>query len=157
MHFCLHTAQWKPFYLFTHSFQRLENVFICLNEAFHLPAAPSQPVVPNGYCHNGVPQCNAQVERMRQWWKGVKKKPCENASFGPLYKNIVWTRNDPRERCQLIRKTNHPFWNTGKRSRCERSFQIMHSGAIQTICVLLNKGKYVIISYDLVFVQLGKI
>lgn len=146
MHFCLHTAQWKPFYLFTHSFQRLENVFICLNEAFHLPTAPSQPMIPNGYCHNGVPQCNVQVAGMSQWWKGVKKKPYEDASFGPLYYNAVWTRNDPREMFKLIQNKSSVL----ERRKTVQVWEVVPDHAFWG-------GKYVIISYDLVFVQFGKI
>lgn len=107
--------------------------FSTSGKGFHLPKCDVSPpwctTLTNDsywrccYCHDGVPQCNVGVAGMSQWCEGVEEeKPCQDVSFGPLCNDAVWTGNDPREMCQLIRNKasvpehrkrvipDHAFW-----------------------------------------------
>lgn len=116
----LEIIQSRTFYAFLSSHSTLKAIlfvysqFSTSGKGFHPPKwAVSPPGCTKStndsywrccYCHDGFPQCNVGVAGMSQWCECIEgEKPCEDVSFGPLYNNAVWTRNDPREMCQLIR------------------------------------------------------
>lgn len=102
------------------SWDNPEEVLLVFNadEAFHLPAAPSQPlthfvaVVVLKLSHNA--KCNWHA-----WGSDVRAqgKSSEDVCFGPLRNKTEWTQNDPRG----IRKLN---WNKSFVSEQSETVQV---------------------------------